>query len=74
MSAPGNGTDSRLAALEERLAHQEHAILELSNEVYRQQRQIAELELELRRLKSRLEPLEQAVSVPGFGHEIPPHY
>jgi SlyX protein len=74
MSTSSTGTESRLAALEERLAHQDHAIHELSSELYRQQQQIADLELHLGRLRDRLEPLEQAVAADDPGHEIPPHY
>lgn len=74
MSTSSTDAESRLAALEERLAHQDHAMLELSNEVYRQQQQIADLELHLRRLRDRLDPLEQAASAGAPGHEIPPHY
>jgi uncharacterized coiled-coil protein SlyX len=74
MSAMNSGDEARLAVLEERLAHQEDSMLELSNEVYRQQRQIADLELLARQLKDRLEPLEQAAAPASPGHEIPPHY
>lgn len=60
--------------LEARIAHQDHAILELSDEVYRQQRQIADLERQIVDLKSRIAPLEQALPAGNPGDEKPPHY
>jgi len=65
---------ARIEELESRLAHQDHALLELSNELYRQQRQVADLERLVRELRDRIEPLERAQSAGSGQAEIPPHY
>jgi SlyX protein len=62
------------ADIEERLAHQEHAIQALSDELYQQQRQLAALEQLVRDLRARLEPLEQAREPDNPRAEVPPHY
>jgi uncharacterized coiled-coil protein SlyX len=67
-------TAARFDELEARLAHQDHSLLELSNEVYSQQRQIAALELLVRQLRERIEPLEQAQPAGDPASEVPPHY
>lgn len=60
-------------AIEIKLAHLERALQELSDVVYRQQREIdAALELN-RNLRRRVEDLESRSPVPG-AVEIPPHY
>jgi SlyX protein len=64
----------QLEELEARIAHQDQSILELSDEVYRQQRQIVELERQFRALKGRIEPLEQAQPGANPRDEKPPHY
>ena len=78
MAPPNNDEQKRAAArideLETRLAQQDQTLMELSDELYRQQRQIARLETELRQLVDRM----KTVSVPGPASspadEIPPHY
>lgn len=65
--------NARVEAIEFKLAHLERALQELSDVVYRQQREIQsalELNLELRR---QLEDLENRAADPGVV-EIPPHY
>jgi uncharacterized coiled-coil protein SlyX len=72
MEPSGARSEQRIDELEARLAEQDHSILELSDEVYRQQRQIAKLEIEVQRLAERLKTQPQgAVS---NATEIPPHY
>jgi uncharacterized coiled-coil protein SlyX len=72
MEPSGTRSERRIDELEARLAEQDHSILELSDEVYRQQRQIAKLEAEVQRLAERLQtPPQDAASNTT---EIPPHY
>lgn len=66
--------DTRIDELESRLAHQDQALHELGDEVYRQQQQIMQLEAAIRKLISRLETAEPGESSPGPADEIPPHY
>jgi SlyX protein len=67
-------TDARRAeAIESKLAHLERALQELSDVVYRQQREIdAALELN-RNLRRQVEELEGRAADSG-SVEIPPHY
>ena len=67
-------TEARIDELEARLAQQDHAFLELSDEVYRQQRQIANLELQLRRMSERLNEIAIARPPTDPADEVPPHY
>jgi SlyX protein len=63
----------RVEAIEFKLAHLERALQELSDVVYRQQREI-DTALELNRnLRRQLEDLESRSPDPG-AIEIPPHY
>jgi SlyX protein len=65
---------ARIDELEARVAQQDQSLLELSDELYRQQRQIAQLEGELRRLVERFKSFATAESSPRPEDEIPPHY
>jgi SlyX protein len=65
---------ARIDELESRLAQQDHAILELSDELYRQQRQIARLETELAQLVERVRSMSTPEPAPGPDDETPPHY
>lgn len=67
-------TTNCIDELETRLAHQDQAILELSDEVYRQQRQIAELERRLAALSERVQTLGSQSPAPRPEDEVPPHY
>ena len=72
---PGiTGNGARIDELEARLAHQDQALHELGEEVYRQQQQIVQLESLVRKLVSRLDSAEfdQSASLPA--DEVPPHY
>ena len=66
-------TSARIDELESRLALQDQALLTLSDELYRQQRQIAQLETQLRQLGDRVRTLN-APEAPQPADEIPPHY
>jgi len=65
--------DARITELEQRVAQQDHSLLELSDEVYRQQRQIAALEERLEALRTRFESAT-AQAAPDPADEQPPHY
>lgn len=75
---PTNNASSdsaRIDELEVRVAQQDQSILELSDEIYRQQREIAGLELRLRELGERVRALAEASGpAPGPVDERPPHY
>lgn len=66
--------EDRVTELETRVAHQDQAILELSDEIYRQQRQITRLEDQCRGLLARLESLATAGAPGNPADEVPPHY
>ena len=76
--APNDDEQKRAAArideLETRLAQQDQAITEMSDEVYRQQRQISKLETEISRLIDRIQGLAASEPAPGPADEVPPHY
>ena len=65
--------DARITERESRVAQQDHSLLELSDEVYRQQRQIAALEEQLKLLRTRFESAAREAK-PDSGDELPPHY
>ena len=66
-------TTNRIEALEFKVAHLERALQELSDVMYRQQREIDGM-LELnRQLRSQVEQLETR-GADGTSVEIPPHY
>jgi uncharacterized coiled-coil protein SlyX len=65
---------ARIDELEAQLAEQDQSLLELSNEVYRQQQRIAELEVKLRQLAERIQVLATPEASPDPLAEVPPHY
>jgi len=67
-------TQARIDELEARLALQDQSILELSDEVYRQQRQMGELENRLQMMSQRLEALAAPAQARNPADEVPPHY
>ena len=67
-------TQARIDELEARLAMQDQSIVELSDEIYRQQRRMGELEDKLRILVQRLETLAAPAESRGPADEVPPHY
>jgi len=66
--------DSRIDELEARLAHQDQSILELSDEIYAQQKQIARLELQCRQLVDRIDSMAGGDAPTDAADEKPPHY
>lgn len=67
------GEASRLEAVEIKLAHLERAIQEMSDVVYRQQRQLETVLEASRQLRRQLEEIEGRSADPT-AVEIPPHY
>ena len=74
MTAGSTGPDARIDELEMRLAHQDQALQELGDELYRQQRQVAQLETAVRQLAERLVPGEGEPATGTPADEVPPHY
>jgi uncharacterized coiled-coil protein SlyX len=67
-------TQARIDELEARLAQQDQSILELSDELYRQQRQIAQLEGKVLDLTDRLRAAPSPQPESDLSSETPPHY
>ena len=74
MTSGNSGNEARIEELEMRLAHQDQALEELGNEVYRQQEQITKLETAVRQLATRLAESEASQPSGNASEEIPPHY
>jgi SlyX protein len=72
-SVPFSMTD-RLAAIEEKLAHLERAVSELSDVVVRQQRELNQALDRNQRLMDKISALESDVGPSATAHEKPPHY
>jgi SlyX protein len=64
----------RIDELEARLAQQDHSIEELSDEVYQQQKHIAQLDAKVRQLVERLEVVAPPRTSSDPAAEVPPHY
>ena len=64
----------RINDLEVRLAHQDHSIEKMSDEIYRQQKQIVQLEDKVSWLVERLELMAPPKSSKDEPDEAPPHY
>jgi len=67
-------TDKRIAALEERIAHQDHIIEDLSDMSVKQWKEISELSDKLGYLKYKLEELEDDGEESPGKEPPPPHY
>ncbi len=69
-------TDSttRIDELETRIAEQDQSMIDLSDEVYRQQQQISQLETKVRHLAERLQLIATLEPANDSIDEIPPHY
>jgi len=74
MTQPSTDADARIIELESRVALQDDSLNELSDEIYRQQQQIARLETSVRRLAERLQSIELAEPAEKPPDEVPPHY
>jgi len=78
MAPPNNDEQKRATArideLETRLAQQDQSLLELSDELYRQQRHIARLETELGQLVDRMKTVSAPEPASSGADEVPPHY
>ncbi|MBT8445106.1 MAG: SlyX family protein [Gammaproteobacteria bacterium] len=66
--------EARIMELENRVAHQDQALMDLSDEIYRQQQQITRLEDRSRQLLVRVEALATAGPAGDPSDEVPPHY
>jgi uncharacterized coiled-coil protein SlyX len=64
----------RFNELEARLAHQDHSIEKMSDEIYWQQKQISQLEEKVRLLVECLELVTPPQSSNDQSDEVPPHY
>jgi uncharacterized coiled-coil protein SlyX len=74
MQRPETSQQVRIDELETRVAQQDHSIAQLSDEVYRQQQQLAELEIKLRHLADRLRQIATPEQSGEPTYEVPPHY
>ena len=66
--------ESRLETIEIKIAHMESAIQQLSDVVYRQQKQMDGVLAANRQLVQQVAILEARTSNEGGGGEVPPHY
>lgn len=66
--------EERLIELESRIAHQDHSIHTLGEEVYRQQKKLDHLETTCNFLVKQLKEQAGASSSADRGDEKPPHY
>jgi SlyX protein len=64
----------RLDAIEEKLAHLERAVAELSDVVARQQKELDRALDRNQRLMEKISALESDVGPSATAHEKPPHY
>jgi len=74
MTERSRDQNARIEELQSRLALADNSILELSNEVYRQQKQLAQLESRMIQLTDHLKQLDTAPPAKDAGNEVPPHY
>jgi uncharacterized coiled-coil protein SlyX len=74
MNRLSTDNEARIDELESRLAQQDQSILELSDELYRQQQQIAQLEMQVRQLSARLTEATPPEPSGNPADEVPPHY
>lgn len=67
-------TEERFINLESRIAHQDQSIHELSDEIYKQRKQLEQLEATCQRLLERIRTLTDPAGNEDHGSEQPPHY
>ena len=67
--------EQRINYLEEKVAVMEHELAQMSHELYAQQKGVAQLTLEIEKLKSRLENVQPDSGVLSPNDDAPPpHY
>jgi SlyX protein len=64
----------QIETLEIKIAHQEHTIAELSDEVFQQQKQLQRLEELFSQLLQRMDSLASTGADGNPADEMPPHY
>jgi SlyX protein len=67
-------TEERLIELETRIAHQDHSLAQLSDEIFRQKKQLDELEAMCKYLADRIRTMNEPAASGDPGTEQPPHY
>jgi len=71
----GSGiTAQSMEQVETKIAYLEQAMADLSDVVFRQQRDIQALEARIEQLRDRLEAAQAPENAPSLEQEIPPHY
>jgi SlyX protein len=66
--------NERIEKLEERVAHQEHSIQMLGDEIFQQQQQLEKLHLLVKELSERFRNLADSGASGSNLDEPPPHY
>lgn len=66
--------ENRFINLETKISHQEHLLEELNQVIYRQQKQIDQLEKQVALLTQRLQEASEDSRLIGPANEKPPHY
>ena len=66
--------DDRLTEIEAKIAHQEHSIQTLSEELFEQQKKIEALEVRCEHLLEQLRNQSQQTGANPPRDEVPPHY
>ncbi len=66
--------DERLIEIESRIAHQDHSIQAMGDEIYLQQKKLDHLEATCNLLVEQLKTQAGASSATDSGSEKPPHY
>ena len=67
-------SDPRIETLEMKVAHLEHALQALSDELARQQRDLGELRTRNQQLAQQLTAAHDATAASATAIEVPPHY
>ena len=67
-------TEERLIDLEAKIAHQDQSLNELSDEIFRQRKQLDQLEATCRYLLDKVRALTEPGADSDPGTEQPPHY
>ncbi|MCK6531671.1 MAG: SlyX family protein [Polyangiaceae bacterium] len=73
MAAPAD-PEARVVELEVRFTHQDRALSEMSDVVYRQQQLIDQLERRVKALEKRLADIGEPSTPRDITDDVPPHY